>query len=86
MLKYVKSIADLDQINVAAKRLSDTPPRVVKKKGLHKKNSNGNSDDEKEGASEPEEKEFETEEEKKPWKESTLACKINLVEYLLVRK
>ena len=62
MLKYVKSIADLDQINVAAKRLSDTPPRVVKKKGLHKKNSNGNSDDEKEGASEPEEKEFETEE------------------------
>ena len=32
MLKYVKSIADLDQINVAAKRLSDTPPRVVKKR------------------------------------------------------
>ena len=46
LLKYVKSIGDLDRINNAARKLSDQPPQE-KRKGLTRENSSDNSANEK---------------------------------------
>ena len=45
LLRYVKSIGDFDRINVAARELSDRPPRV-NRKGLNRENASDNSNDE----------------------------------------